>query len=255
MNNLFNNCNANTNGEKHFYNKIKNNIETIFDVGCRQDTLFIDFKGDVHYFDPVEKFIKNLSLQRNSNKNSYFNSFGLANENSIKKYYPSAQSFFSREKSCPRGNYNNFINLQVKKASDYINKKDIKRIDFLKIDTEGHEFDVLKGFGEKIKDVHIIQFEYGGCNIDSNYKLNDIIEYLQNKNFHKFSYLKYNGYQKIKDMKNKIIKTHLHRNLGATFNYPEYVNFINEDGSIPDHFNYCNVVCINKNSNLSSLLE
>ena len=56
-------------------------------------------------------------------------------------------------------------------------------------------------------------------------------------------------------MKNKIIKTHLHRNLGATFNYPEYVNFINEDGSIPDHFNYCNVVCINKNSNLSSLLE
>ena len=36
---------------------------------------------------------------------------------------------------------------------DYIIENNIKRIDFLKIDTEGYEFNVIKGLGEHIKNV------------------------------------------------------------------------------------------------------
>ena len=37
----------------------------------------------------------------------------------------------------------------------------------LKIDVEGHELDVLKGATELLKSIRVIQFEFGGTNIDS----------------------------------------------------------------------------------------
>jgi FkbM family methyltransferase len=52
---------------------------------------------------------------------------------------------------------------------EYTSRHNIERIDLLKIDVEGHELDVLKGAklnleGSRIK---CIQFEFGGCNIDT----------------------------------------------------------------------------------------
>ena len=58
---MFNNCNSITKGEKLFYDKIKKNISVIFDIGCRQDSEFLDFEGECHYFDPVKEFIENLT--------------------------------------------------------------------------------------------------------------------------------------------------------------------------------------------------
>lgn len=40
-------------------------------------------------------------------------------------------------------------------------------IDYVKIDIEGHELDALTGMGDLIHDTKIIQFEFGGCNIDT----------------------------------------------------------------------------------------
>ena len=67
---------------------IKDNINIIFDVGCRSDSEFINFSGEVHYFDPVEEFIENLKKSKNINKKSYFNNFGLGNDNKELYYYP-----------------------------------------------------------------------------------------------------------------------------------------------------------------------
>jgi len=36
-----------------------------------------------------------------------------------------------------------------------------------KIDVEGHELGVLRGFGESLEHINIVQFEFGGCNIDT----------------------------------------------------------------------------------------
>ena len=49
---MFGNCNPKTNGEEKFFMDIKDNINIIFDVGCRSDSAFINFNGEVHYFDP-----------------------------------------------------------------------------------------------------------------------------------------------------------------------------------------------------------
>ncbi len=51
----------------------------------------------------------------------------------------------------------------------FCEKQGITSIDFLKLDVEGHELSVLKGakrmFAERR--IRIVQFEFGGCNIDS----------------------------------------------------------------------------------------
>ena len=38
---------------------------------------------------------------------------------------------------------------------------------FVKIDVEGHELEVLNGFDDYLEEIHLIQFEFGGCNIDT----------------------------------------------------------------------------------------
>ena len=214
---MFNNSDPKTNGEEKFFMDIQDNINVIFDVGCRSDSEFIYFNGEVHYFDPVEEFIENLKNQKNINKKSYFNNFGLGNDNKELYYYPKYQSFYDRVNSCHISDDSNKILLYIKKGIDYVNSKNIKNIDFLKIDTEGYELNVLQGFEEFLENVKIIQFEYGGTFLDNNTKLIDVINYLQDKGFYKFSYLTSYGTEIITD-----------------FN---------------DHYQYCNIVCINKNSN------
>jgi FkbM family methyltransferase len=213
---MFNNCNSSTNGESRFFKKIKDKINIIFDVGCRSDSEFLHFEGEVHYFDPVHEFIENLKKQPNSNKTSYFNTFGLGNETKEKYYYPKYQSFYDRIISCRVSDNSNKVVLHIKKANEYIVENNIKNIDFLKIDTEGYELNVLKGFDSFLENIKIIQFEYGGTFMDNNTKLIDVIDYLKLKGFYKFSYLTSDGTELIRD-----------------FN---------------DHYYYCNIVCIHKNS-------
>lgn len=213
---MFNNCNSKTNGEVKFFMNIKDKINVIFDVGCRYDSDFLYFSGEVHYFDPVNQFIDILKKQRNLNKNAYFNNFGLGEENKEVYYYPKYQSFYDRTNSCVVSDDSNKILLPIKKGKDYIISNNIENIDFLKIDTEGYELNVLQGFEDCLEKVKIIQFEYGGTFLDNNQKLIDVINYLEQKGFYKFSYLTNYGTELIQDF--------------------------------TDHYQYCNIVCINKNS-------
>lgn len=56
-------------------------------------------------------------------------------------------------------------------------------IDIVKIDVEGHELMVLEGFGQLIDHIKLIQFEFGGCNIDSRVFFQDIWYFLEQKGF------------------------------------------------------------------------
>ena len=213
---MFNNCEPATNGEHKFFMDIKDKISVVFDVGCRSDSEFINFCGEVHYFDPVNDFIEQLKKQTNLNKTSYFNTFGLGNEAKQFYYYPRYQSFYDRINSCHVSDDSNKLLLDIKKGKDYVINNNVKHIDFLKIDTEGYELNVLQGFEDTLENVKIIQFEYGGTFLDNNIKLIDVIHYLISKGFYKFSYLTNNGPVPITDFS--------------------------------DHYQYCNIVCINNNS-------
>lgn len=58
-------------------------------------------------------------------------------------------------------------------------------IDFLKIDAEGAECFILKRAQELLnnKSIKLIQFEYGGCNIDSKTTLKQIYDLLKKHNY------------------------------------------------------------------------
>jgi FkbM family methyltransferase len=213
---MFNNWFSDRNGELDFYNRIKPHISTIFDVGCRCDSEFLDFEGEVHYFDPNSEFIDKLSKMPNKNAKAVFNKFGLGETNKELAYYPKYQSFFDRVHSCRASDAANKIILKIKKAKDYMNFNEIPNVDFLKIDTEGFEPNVLKGFEEKLENVNIVQFEYGGTFLDNGSTLMDVIVLLNNAGFHKFHYIVPKGFVPITDFS--------------------------------DHYQYCNIVCVNKKS-------
>jgi len=187
---IFNDSNTITNGEKMFYeNMIKNTTKCIFDVGSSNSSGYLDFQGTVHYFEPIKHLLDELKLLPNSNSYSFFNNFGLSYNNEKLYYYPRFDSFLNRIKSLNIDDSENKSIAEVKPAREYIINNCVYEIDFLKIDTEGFEFNVIRGFEEFIQLVKVLQFEYGGCYIDSGVKLIDVIEHLRGFGFDKFCYI------------------------------------------------------------------
>ena len=66
----------------------------------------------------------------------------------------------------------------VRALDAFADAQGIDRIDFLKIDVEGHERDVLTGAAQRLADGRIgtVQFEYGGTYLDAGVRLRDVIE-------------------------------------------------------------------------------
>ena len=58
----------------------------------------------------------------------------------------------------------------------------------MKVDVEGHELEVFKGAQEMLahKSIKRIQFEYGGCNIDSRVLLKDLFDFFQSYGYSLF---------------------------------------------------------------------
>ena len=101
------------------------------------------------------------------------------NENS--KYYKKKfkiLNFFGHKKSF------NEIKINIQRLEDYLKKKDIHSIDFLKIDTEGYEYEILIGLGKMINNTKFIMFEHHYDNmILKNYTFRDINNFLIKNNF------------------------------------------------------------------------
>lgn len=68
----------------------------------------------------------------------------------------------------------------VMRGDRYMAESEVKRIDFLKIDVEGGEYDVLMGFSSALarSAVDLIQFEYGPASLDNRKLLNDYYDLL-----------------------------------------------------------------------------
>ena len=69
------------------------------------------------------------------------------------------------------------------KLSSILKQKSINTIDFLKIDTEGHELQVLNGMGTHIRKVRYLLIEFHIDNIYLNYNPKKIHSYLIKNNF------------------------------------------------------------------------
>jgi FkbM family methyltransferase len=71
--------------------------------------------------------------------------------------------------------------VQVITLDGYCTETGIDRIDYLKIDAEGHDLAVLQGASRMLAAgaIRFVQFEFGGCNIDSRTFLRDFVRLLE----------------------------------------------------------------------------
>lgn len=57
--------------------------------------------------------------------------------------------------------------VRVETLDHYARSKGLTTIDVLKIDVEGHELDVLEGAAEILRRTNVVEFEFGGTDIDT----------------------------------------------------------------------------------------
>ena len=136
----------------------------------------------------TEIVIENIALGA-ENKTTEFKQFNESSSSTIKKineeskYYKKKFrliNFFNKEKV-----YQKF-KIKIFKLKDYIKQKNIQKIDFIKIDTEGYEYEILIGLEDKIQFVNTIMFEHHYDNmIKKNYTFSDINDLLVKNNFKK----------------------------------------------------------------------
>ena len=79
-------------------------------------------------------------------------------------------------------------NIIIKTLDDYVKLNDISKIDFLKIDVEGHEFAVMLGSKRILAEgiIKSIQFEYNDYWKVSGYRLADVFSFLKEFNYEIF---------------------------------------------------------------------
>ena len=99
----------------------------------------------------------------------------------------SNSKYFKKKKFLFGFNAENFYqNIIVDQTTidKYVKTKKIEKIDFLKIDTEGYEYEILKGASENLKNIKIILFEHHYDDmIKKGYKFSDMNNVLLKNNF------------------------------------------------------------------------
>ena len=142
---------------------------------------------EAHLFEPSEinfNILKNKFSFSNAIK---INKIALSKSSSKAKLYSDKPG--SSLGSLTKRRLDHFdIQMSSEEAVDLLRfdeywKKNNTIIDYVKIDVEGHELDVLEGFGELIFQTKLIQFEFGGCNIDTRTYFQDFWYFFLEKKF------------------------------------------------------------------------
>ena len=202
---------------KIFKDIFNDKINILFDVGAHKGEtikLFMkNFKIDkIYSFEPspynFNDLKKNLNkIELNKTSINIYN-LALGEKEEIKKFKQMKEGSSSTlSKININSNYfkrkNFFLNLgldskpfneidvKVKDGFSFVKNQNINFIDLLKIDTEGHEYFVLKGFGNYIANIKVIFFEHHYDKmVIKNYNFKDIHNYLINHQFKKYAKFK-----------------------------------------------------------------
>lgn len=133
-------------------------VKVVFDVGARADIEYFEMfpEAEFHLFEPNTTFFEELKAKVGDRKNVYLNNYGLGDVEGDFQYSSVLQAFAGGE--APIHNEDKVF--KVKVLNDYIKEKKIKRLDFLKIDTEGYDYKVLIGGSDAVKMARYIQYEH-----------------------------------------------------------------------------------------------
>lgn len=191
---------------KFFKKSLNNDFLNIIDIGGHKgETLefFLDnFNvNKIFAFEPNKKLFTKIKKKFIDTRIHLFNfGVGLKNErkklnltidsasSTINKINTNTEYFKRKKKFLVFGKKKSFFlgvqDIEVVNLSEFILNKE-KKIDILKIDTEGYEFNILQGIHQlDFKKIRFIYFEHHyDLMIDKKYKFEDINKLLKDNNF------------------------------------------------------------------------
>jgi FkbM family methyltransferase len=144
---------------------------------------------EIHVFEPSSKNSETLLNRFSKNQKVSVVSSGLSDKTGDADLYGdkdgSGLSSLSQRRLDHFGlNFDFLETVKTLRFEEYWKLELGKReIDLVKIDVEGHELRVLDGFGEAVNHVKVIQFEFGGCNIDSRTFFQDFWYWMRDREF------------------------------------------------------------------------
>ncbi len=182
-----------THGEYQLMQKLHPfNFNMIFDVGCNigewsrmTRSLFPD--AFIHMFELVPETFHKMLNNNVLDIKMYPNSFGLSDETREVPIQVVLDN--DRVSTIVKDIYHTNAVLKqglVCRGETYATYHGVQYIDFLKLDTEGHEFEVLQGFHKLLEEGNIacLQFEYGYISILTKNMLIDFYKYLAPFGYH-----------------------------------------------------------------------
>jgi FkbM family methyltransferase len=184
----------------------------IFDVGANVGNYtkalseFYTDRAVIHSFEPSKKTYETFLETTGDLKNVIPNNFGFSDTETHQLLYTDADG--SGYASTYQRNLVHFgitmdksEEIKLSTIDNYCRINNIEKIHFLKLDIEGHELKALNGAKEMIRNrkIDFIQFEFGGCNIDSRTFFQDFF-YLLKDNYTLYRILK-NGLFEITEYK------------------------------------------------------
>lgn len=165
----------------------------MFDVGANVGSyaqlLSKEFPAtDIYAFEPHKDTF--AQLVQNVNAPIKCINIGLGSEEKVERIYTyadgrssvHASTFKEVFKVFHKTNEITYVDFKMKTLDNFCMEENIATIDFLKIDAEGNELNVLKGAKKMIAEdrIKIIQFEFGECDVFSRVFLRDFYEILPN---------------------------------------------------------------------------
>jgi FkbM family methyltransferase len=165
----------------------------IFDVGANQGQYLglvlrhlAGHDKDVHCFEPSPSTFALLGEKYRNTAGVRLNPMGLAREAGARKLFSDEAgsglaSLTKRNLDHLDIKFERSETVQLDTLDNYCAANNVKVIDLLKIDVEGHELDVLNG-GEGLfaeRGVRLVAFEFGGCNIDTRTYVRDYWSFFQ----------------------------------------------------------------------------
>ncbi len=148
----------------------------IFDVGANvgnwTDAIIEkNLKISVHCFEPSQHAYSLLQNKFQDYNNVILNNFALGAESTQGLLWADTPgsglaSIYRRNLKHFKKEMNYSEKVKINTLDNYINENNVQP-DILKIDVEGNELAVLQGGLHNIEKCKVIQFEFGGCNIDS----------------------------------------------------------------------------------------
>jgi FkbM family methyltransferase len=163
----------------------------VFDVGANSGAYSLMCAGmawvdQVHAFEISPPTFQ--ELQRNCGRSSKIrlNRFGLSHQcREVEIYHATASSDRTSLHSIEHGYDNALLRAAVRTGDCYMQMAGVDRVSFLKIDVEGADFAVLRGFERAFRErrIEAVQFEHGEPSVESRTFLRDIVKFLMKFDF------------------------------------------------------------------------